>query len=186
MFQLKCTLPIEKDLLIRIKDYDLIGTDDLIGETYIDLENRRLTKFRATCGLPQSYCVTGPNKWRDSRNPSAILEEVCEYFSLPSPEYEEPNDIHPTISCRVGQKNFQLAQFEPLDPVNIHVGQPKERLALYILNLLPLVKEHVETRLLYSPLQPNIEQVSKMLHAFIGVVICSRNFKVWSFEFVEM
>ena len=55
MFQIKASLPLEKDLIIRIKDYDLITADDLVGETKIDLENRLLTKHRATCGLPKKY-----------------------------------------------------------------------------------------------------------------------------------
>ena len=55
MFELNVTLPVQKDLFIRIFDYDMIGTDDLIGETWIDLENRFLTKHRATCGLPAAY-----------------------------------------------------------------------------------------------------------------------------------
>ncbi len=57
MFELKATLPMDKDLVLRVKDYDLIGTDDVIGETVIDLENRFLSKFRAMCGLPQTYCT---------------------------------------------------------------------------------------------------------------------------------
>jgi hypothetical protein len=40
-----------------IKDYDLLSTDDVIGETTIDLENRFLTKYRATVGLPKTYQV---------------------------------------------------------------------------------------------------------------------------------
>ncbi len=59
MFELKCTIPVEKDLYVRVRDYDLIGTDDTVGETKIDLENRLMTKFRATCGLPRSYYVNG-------------------------------------------------------------------------------------------------------------------------------
>ena len=54
-FELTATLPLDKDLIVRIKDYDLISSDDLIGETVIDLENRFLTKRRATCGIPQTY-----------------------------------------------------------------------------------------------------------------------------------
>uniref|UniRef100_A0A183AJD0 C2 domain-containing protein n=1 Tax=Echinostoma caproni TaxID=27848 RepID=A0A183AJD0_9TREM len=153
MFQLKCHLPIEKDLHIRIKDYDLLGTDDIIGETYVDLENRRLTKYRATCGLPQTYCVSGPNQWRDSKTPSEILADVCDYYSLPPPQYEETGASH-----NFGQKNFALDQFERGTIPNPHLGPAKERLSLHILNHLPLVKEHVETRMLFSPLQPNIEQ----------------------------
>lgn len=56
MFEVKVSLPIEKDLFIRVKDYDVVGADDTVGETIIDLENRYLTKYRATVGLPQSYC----------------------------------------------------------------------------------------------------------------------------------
>lgn len=48
-------LPLEKDLCVRIKDYDLIGTDEVVGETWIDLENRFISKYRGTCGLPENY-----------------------------------------------------------------------------------------------------------------------------------
>ena len=48
---------------------------------------------------------------------------------------------------------------ETSKPSSPHLGPADERLALYILNSLPLVKEHVETRSLYNPLQPGIEQV---------------------------
>ena len=57
MFEMKAVLPLDKDLLIQIVDYDLIGSDDVIGETVVDLENRFLSKYRATCGLPLTYCV---------------------------------------------------------------------------------------------------------------------------------
>lgn len=57
MFEMSATIPIIKDLRICVMDYDVIGRDDLIGETTVDLENRFLSRFRSTCGLPQTYCT---------------------------------------------------------------------------------------------------------------------------------
>ena len=57
IFELNATIPIIKDLRISVMDYDVIGRDDLIGETVVDLENRFLSRFRACCGLPQTYCT---------------------------------------------------------------------------------------------------------------------------------
>ena len=57
MFELTATIPIIKDLRISVMDYDMIGRDDQIGETVVDLENRFLSRFRASCGLPQSFCT---------------------------------------------------------------------------------------------------------------------------------
>lgn len=57
MFEVKAILPIDKDLYVRVKDYDLVGSDDTVGETIIDLENRFLTQSRATVGLPTTYCT---------------------------------------------------------------------------------------------------------------------------------
>jgi Ca2+-dependent lipid-binding protein len=55
MFEIKTIIPTAKDLTIRIKDWDLLTSDDVIGQTTIDLENRFLSKYRATCGLPLQF-----------------------------------------------------------------------------------------------------------------------------------
>ncbi|CAH2274837.1 myoferlin isoform X2 [Pelobates cultripes] len=57
LFELNCIIPLEKDLKVCVFDYDIMSDDDKIGETYIDLENRLLSRFGAKCGLPQTYSV---------------------------------------------------------------------------------------------------------------------------------
>lgn len=160
MFQLKASIPIDKDLIVRIIDYDLIGRDDVIGETTIDLENRLLTHFRATVGLPQTYNISGINQWRDSQTPTVILDNFCEKSSLDKPEYIDVDDEQKPVSCKIGGHFFCISAFEKGTLPSPHLGPAKERLALYILNALPLVKEHVETRTLHSPIQPGLDQVS--------------------------
>lgn len=48
---------MESMLTVAVYDWDLVGTDDLIGETKIDLENRYYSKHRATCGIASHYSV---------------------------------------------------------------------------------------------------------------------------------
>ena len=42
---------------------------------------------------------------------------------------------------------------------NNHLGSREERLCLHVLHEFNLVPEHIETRKLYHPIQPGIEQV---------------------------
>lgn len=57
VFEVSGSLPVNKDLTVQVWDKDLTSSDDLIGETFVDLENRYLTRHRATLGLAKQYHV---------------------------------------------------------------------------------------------------------------------------------
>ena len=92
MFEVETTIPVAKDLHVMVMDYDVISADDLIGETIIDLENRFLTKHRATVGLPHSYCKSGVCLWRDNRLPTQILDDFCEKHMDTAAIYSDDDD----------------------------------------------------------------------------------------------
>uniref|UniRef100_A0A3B4U8H5 Dysferlin, limb girdle muscular dystrophy 2B (autosomal recessive) n=1 Tax=Seriola dumerili TaxID=41447 RepID=A0A3B4U8H5_SERDU len=152
MFEFACSLPLEKDLRVMLYDHDMLTKDEKIGETVIDLENRFLSKYGALCGLPQSYCVSGVNQWRDQLTPRQLLDRVCERRNLRKPVYQD--DV---VHFRGDQYTVDKHESKH------HLGPIKERLSLHILRKLGLVPEHVETRRLYSPLQPDIEQGRLMM-----------------------
>ncbi|XP_066277223.1 dysferlin-like isoform X3 [Branchiostoma lanceolatum] len=152
MYEMTATIPVEKDLTITVLDMDLISSDDLIGQTMIDLENRLLSHHRPACGLPKTYCITGPNKWRDQQDPKTILENHARRRNLRGPEYEGTNRL------RLGNRVFSLEQFEENSILHGDLGPADQRLALHVLHTQNLVPEHVETRFLYNPLQPEIPQ----------------------------
>lgn len=54
-FEIEATFPQDSLLTVQVLDWDLVGTDDMIGETKIDLENRFYSRHRATCGLAKKY-----------------------------------------------------------------------------------------------------------------------------------
>uniref|UniRef100_A0A673VKR9 Myoferlin n=1 Tax=Salmo trutta TaxID=8032 RepID=A0A673VKR9_SALTR len=144
MFELSCFLPQDKDLKIAVYDYDLLSRDEKVGETVIDLENRLLSRFGAYCGLPQSYCISGTNQWRDQLKPSQILENLARLRGIPSPRTSADGS---TLSF--GGRDYIIHQ---------HLGPARERMALHVLNKQGLVPEHVETRTLYSTYQPTLSQ----------------------------
>ncbi|NXL70967.1 FR1L4 protein, partial [Leptocoma aspasia] len=53
--ELTVSFPMESELTVAIFDHDLVGSNDLIGETKIDLENRFYSKHRANCGVAAQY-----------------------------------------------------------------------------------------------------------------------------------
>ncbi|XP_077807767.1 fer-1-like protein 4 isoform X5 [Macaca mulatta] len=170
ILELSISLPAETELTVAIFDHDLVGSDDLIGETHIDLENRFYSHHRANCGLASQYDVDGYNAWRDAFRPSQILAGLCQRCGLPAPEYR-------AAAVKVGSKVF-LTPPETLPPGSSGPkvsGDPEEAQALLVLRRwqempgfgIQLVPEHVETRPLYHPRSPGLLQGS--LHMWIDI-----------------
>ncbi|XP_048364575.1 fer-1-like protein 6 isoform X2 [Sphaerodactylus townsendi] len=157
-FELQATFPKESLLSVLIYDYDLIGSDDLIGETKIDLENRFYSRHRATCGLQSQYEIEGYNAWRDATKPTEILTKLCKDNRLSGP-YMQPGRIQVGDKVFTGQTVFQEDENE--EPVESY-----EHLALKVLrswNDIPgvgckMVPEHIETRPIYHRDKPGMEQ----------------------------
>uniref|UniRef100_A0AAX7V4X1 Otoferlin n=1 Tax=Astatotilapia calliptera TaxID=8154 RepID=A0AAX7V4X1_ASTCA len=157
-FDVEATFPMDSTLTVSIYDWDLVGTDDLIGETKIDLENRFYSKHRATCGITRAYAIHGYNVWRDPMKPTHILAKLCKDGKLDGPHYG------PAGRVKVENRVF-MAPTE-IEDENGLKKQTDEHLALTVLNHweeIPragckLVPEHVETRPLLHPDKPGIEQ----------------------------
>ncbi|XP_037837554.1 otoferlin isoform X4 [Kryptolebias marmoratus] len=157
-FDIEATFPMESMLTVSVYDWDLVGTDDLIGETKIDLENRFYSKFRATCGISAHYSVHGYNVWRDPMKPSQILAKLCKDGKIDGPHYG------PGGKVKVANRIFTGPT--EIEDENGLKKQTEEHLALIVLNHweeIPrvgckLVPEHVETRPLLNPDKPGIEQ----------------------------
>lgn len=153
MYELSCFLPQEKDLKISVYDYDTVTRDEKVGETIIDLENRFLSRFGSHCGIPQTYCVTGINQWRDQLKPTQILQNVARLKAVPPPVFSESG-----TKVNFSGRDYLLENLEANKKMHQHLGPANERLALYVLRNQGLVPEHVETRTLYSTFQPNLPQ----------------------------
>ncbi|XP_066536247.1 otoferlin [Hoplias malabaricus] len=157
-FDIDATFPMDSTLTVSIYDWDLVGTDDLIGETKIDLENRYYTKHRATCGISRSYAIHGYNVWRDPMKPTQILAKLCKDTKLDQPQYGPGG--------RVKVANRVYTGPTEIEDENGLKKQTDEHLALAVLNHwedfprvgCSLVPEHVETRPLLNPDKPGIEQ----------------------------
>ncbi|XP_034979498.2 fer-1-like protein 4 [Zootoca vivipara] len=177
VLELSISFPIESELTISIFDHDLVGSDDLIGETKIDLENRFYSNHRANCGVASQYDTEGYNMWRDAFKPTHILDSLCKKNSLPSAEYRREE-------VKVNNKIFKIPP--EAFPEEAFVKDKKENedetwsaydehKALYVLqhwDEMPeygykLVPEHVEVRSLYNPDSPGLLQGA--LHMWIDM-----------------
>uniref|UniRef100_A0A673UKP5 Fer-1 like family member 6 n=1 Tax=Suricata suricatta TaxID=37032 RepID=A0A673UKP5_SURSU len=157
-FEIQATFPKESLLSILIYDHDMIGTDDLIGETRIDLENRFYSRHRAICGLQSQYEIEGYNAWRDTSKPTEILTKLCKDNKLDGP-YFRPGKIQ--IGNQVFSGKTVFTEKDTDETVESY-----EHLALRVLHSwedMPevgcrLVPEHIETRPLYHKDKPGMEQ----------------------------
>ncbi|PWA29796.1 hypothetical protein CCH79_00007975 [Gambusia affinis] len=157
-FDVEATFPMDSTLTVSIYDWDLVGTDDLIGETKVDLENRFYSKHRATCGISCNYAIHGYNVWRDPMKPTQILAKLCKDGKLDGPHYGPGG--------RVKVENRVFMAPTEIEDENGLKKQTDEHLALTVLRHwegIPkagckLVPEHVETRPLLHPDKPGIEQ----------------------------
>ncbi|EAX00687.1 otoferlin, isoform CRA_f [Homo sapiens] len=157
-FDIEASFPMESMLTVAVYDWDLVGTDDLIGETKIDLENRFYSKHRATCGIAQTYSTHGYNIWRDPMKPSQILTRLCKDGKVDGPHFGPPGRVKVANRVFTGPSEIEdeNGQRKPTDE---HVAL----LALRHWEDIPragcrLVPEHVETRPLLNPDKPGIEQ----------------------------
>uniref|UniRef100_H0UTN9 Otoferlin n=1 Tax=Cavia porcellus TaxID=10141 RepID=H0UTN9_CAVPO len=157
-FDIEASFPMESMLTVSVYDWDLVGTDDLIGETKIDLENRFYSKHRATCGIAQTYSVHGYNIWRDPLKPSQILTRLCKEGKVDGPHFGPPGRVKVANRVFTGPSEIEdeNGQRKPTDE---HVALS----ALRHWEDIPrvgcrLVPEHVETRPLLNPDKPGIEQ----------------------------
>ncbi|XP_018427633.1 PREDICTED: otoferlin, partial [Nanorana parkeri] len=157
-FDIEATFPMESMLTVAVYDWDLVGTDDLIGETKIDLENRYYSKHRAMCGISQTYATHGYNMWRDPMKPTQILSKLCKEGKIDGPHYGPGG--------RVKVLNRVFTGPTEIEDENGQKKQTDEHLALSVLHHweeIPrvgcrLIPEHVETRPLLNPDKPGIEQ----------------------------
>ncbi|KAM9710649.1 LOW QUALITY PROTEIN: fer-1-like protein 6 [Menidia menidia] len=149
-------LPQDSLLTLLLFDFDLVGGDDLIGQTTIDLEDRFYSRRRATCGLPAHYSPEGYNAWRDSLGPSELLARLCRENGVDGPHFS-PGRVSVGGRVFLGKTLF-MQEDQPVESY--------EHLALKVLHRwaeVPgggcrLVPEHIETRTLFNKARPGMDQ----------------------------
>ncbi|XP_060713707.1 fer-1-like protein 4 [Tachysurus vachellii] len=169
VFELTVSFPLETELILTVYDHDLVGSDDAIGETRIDLENRFYSRHRATCGVSLQYDKDGYNQWRDAKKPSTLLAELCRKNGIPSPEYRElavkvlnkifkiPNEDFPEELLKKNKKTEE--DYEEMDQhMSLSVLHRWEEMREFCVGACPLVPEHVEVRSLLNSDKPGLPQ----------------------------
>lgn len=157
-FDIEASFPMESMLTVAVYDWDLVGTDDLIGETKIDLENRFYSKHRATCGIAQTYSIHGYNIWRDPMKPSQILTRLCKEGKVDGPHFGPHGRVRVANRVFTGPSEIEdeNGQRKPTDEhVALSALRHWEDIPRVGCHLVP---EHVETRPLLNPDKPGIEQ----------------------------
>ncbi|KAM9860161.1 fer-1-like protein 4 [Aulostomus maculatus] len=169
VFELTVSFPLETELVIRVMDHDMVGSDDVIGETRVDLENRFYSRHRACCGLALHYDTDGYNCWRDAKKPTIILAELCRHNRIPSPEYRPsqvkvlnkifkiPPDAVPEDLLKKNQRSPEEEE-EMDEHAALSVLQCWGEMSEFLPGAIPLVPEHVEIRSLLNQDKPGLPQ----------------------------
>ncbi|XP_070695599.1 fer-1-like protein 4 [Pempheris klunzingeri] len=169
VFEFTVSFPLGTDLVVTVVDHDLVGADDIIGETRVDLENRFYSRHRPSCGLALYYDNDGYNKWRDAKKPSTILAELCRKNGIMCPEYRSsevkvlnkifkiPPDAIPEVLLKKNQRTLEEeAEMEEHAALSVlhRWGEMNE----FLHGAIPLVPEHVEIRSLLNQDNPGLPQ----------------------------
>ncbi|KAM7422017.1 hypothetical protein PAMA_010208 [Pampus argenteus] len=178
VFELTVSFPLETELVVKVMDHDLVGSDDVIGETRVDLENRFYSRHRASCGLALYYDTDGYNVWRDVKKPTAILAELCKRNGISSPEYRTsevkvlnkifkiPPDAIPEDLLKKNQRSLEEEE-EMEEHAALSVLQRWGEMNEFLPGAVPLVPEHVEIRSLVNQDNPGLPQ--GYLHMWIDM-----------------
>ena len=86
-FTFDTQLPGAGQMLVQAMDYDLIGSDDMIGQTVIDLEDRLFDRKWVRWGSEnqnddEGRCATKPIEWRGLYSANAVKETANPFGEL--------------------------------------------------------------------------------------------------------
>ncbi|XP_047127073.1 otoferlin isoform X2 [Hydra vulgaris] len=155
-FEFKAVIPFDTVVRIDVMDWDMLGSNDLIGSTEIDIEDRFFSKHRPSCGIQLNYINHGYAAWRDPQKPAAILSKLCKEYGIDGPYFNDgavflDGKIWHASPFILDEKGKEKISDEPVALEALHHF---EELAPKGFKLVP---EHVETRSLFNPEKKGIE-----------------------------